>query len=65
MTIGPRDLFDAAWSAMQKTHSPYSKFPVGARHCAPPRARSIPVATSKLPPTPKGGALNPPCLAIM
>lgn len=28
--IGPRDLFEAAWSAMQKTHSPYSKFPVGA-----------------------------------
>ena len=28
--LGPRDLFDAAWSAMQKTHSPYSKFPVGA-----------------------------------
>ena len=28
--IGPRDLFDAAWEAMQKTHSPYSKFPVGA-----------------------------------
>lgn len=30
MATGPRDLFDAAWSAMQKTHSPYSKFPVGA-----------------------------------
>jgi cytidine deaminase len=30
MELGPRDLFDAAWSAMQKTHSPYSKFPVGA-----------------------------------
>ncbi len=28
--LGPRDLFDAAWGAMQKTHSPYSKFPVGA-----------------------------------
>jgi cytidine deaminase len=28
--MGPRDLFDAAWAAMQKTHSPYSKFPVGA-----------------------------------
>jgi cytidine deaminase len=28
--MGPRDLFDVAWSAMQKTHSPYSKFPVGA-----------------------------------
>jgi cytidine deaminase len=28
--IGPRDLFDTAWDAMQKTHSPYSKFPVGA-----------------------------------
>jgi cytidine deaminase len=30
MSAGPRDLFDAAWAAMQKTHSPYSKFPVGA-----------------------------------
>jgi cytidine deaminase len=29
-TIGPRDLFDAAWNAMQKCHAPYSKFPVGA-----------------------------------
>ena len=28
--LGPRDLFDTAWSAMLKTHSPYSKFPVGA-----------------------------------
>jgi cytidine deaminase len=28
--MGPKDLFDAAWAAMQKTHSPYSKFPVGA-----------------------------------
>lgn len=28
--MGPRDLFDAAWGAMRKTHSPYSKFPVGA-----------------------------------
>jgi cytidine deaminase len=28
--MGPGDLFDAAWAAMQKTHSPYSKFPVGA-----------------------------------
>ena len=28
--LGPRDLFDAAWGAMKKTHSPYSKFPVGA-----------------------------------
>ena len=28
--LGPRDLFDAAWGAMLKTHSPYSKFPVGA-----------------------------------
>lgn len=28
--IGPKDLFDAAWAAMQNTHSPYSKFPVGA-----------------------------------
>lgn len=26
----PGDLFDAAWGAMQKTYSPYSKFPVGA-----------------------------------
>jgi cytidine deaminase len=25
-----RELFDAAWAAMQNTHSPYSKFPVGA-----------------------------------
>ena len=24
------DLFDAAFAAMQKTHSPYSQFPVGA-----------------------------------
>jgi cytidine deaminase len=28
--IGPRDLFETAWAAMQHTHSPYSKFPVGA-----------------------------------
>ena len=28
--LGPRDLFDAAWGAMRKTRSPYSKFPVGA-----------------------------------
>ena len=28
--LGPHDLFDAAWGAMRKTHSPYSKFPVGA-----------------------------------
>lgn len=28
--IGPRDLFDAARTAMQKCHAPYSKFPVGA-----------------------------------
>lgn len=25
-----KDLFDAAFAAMQKSHSPYSKFPVGA-----------------------------------
>ncbi|WP_439271115.1 cytidine deaminase [Pseudochrobactrum sp. HB0163] len=25
-----RDLFDAAFAAMQKCHAPYSKFPVGA-----------------------------------
>jgi cytidine deaminase len=30
MEPGPRDLFDAAWSAMEKCHAPYSKFPVGA-----------------------------------
>jgi cytidine deaminase len=30
MNAGPRDLFDAAWAAMHKSHSPYSKFPVGA-----------------------------------
>ena len=30
MAIGPKDLFDAAWSAMEKCHAPYSKFPVGA-----------------------------------
>jgi cytidine deaminase len=30
MELSPRDLFDAAWSAMQKTHSPYSNYPVGA-----------------------------------
>jgi cytidine deaminase len=30
MELGPRDLFDAAWGAMQNTYSPYSNYPVGA-----------------------------------
>ena len=30
MTDFPRDLFKAAWEAMEKNHAPYSKFPVGA-----------------------------------
>ena len=30
MSKYPRDLFEAAWAAMEKCHAPYSKFPVGA-----------------------------------